>query len=119
MLSDETRLRILNILSIKECCVCEVMQALDITQSKASRGLTALYDAGFLKFRKDGLWTLYSLNDEGIKDYQVLLVEAVQKALHDNANAAQDKERLKQAKRVGTSCIARELKQRKLSANPV
>ena len=33
-LSDETRLRIMNILLERECCVCEVMQALDISQSR-------------------------------------------------------------------------------------
>ena len=39
VLSDETRLRALNVLLEQECCVCEVMQALEISQSKASRGL--------------------------------------------------------------------------------
>jgi len=57
-LSDETRLRILNVLLQRECCVCEVMQALDISQTRASRNLAALRDAGFLKLRKEGLWSL-------------------------------------------------------------
>ncbi len=48
-LSDETRLRILKVLLEKECCVCEVMQALDISQSRTSRNLGILQDAGFLK----------------------------------------------------------------------
>ena len=67
-LSDETRLRILNVLMERECCVCEVMQALDISQSRASRNLAALYDAGFLKLRKDGLWSLYSIDKDGMKE---------------------------------------------------
>ena len=46
-LSDETRLRILKVLVEKECCVCEVMQALDISQSRASRNLGILLDTGF------------------------------------------------------------------------
>ena len=58
-LSDETRLRILNLLLVRECCVCEVMQALDISQTRASRNLSVLYDAGFLKLRKDGLVALF------------------------------------------------------------
>ena len=37
-LSDETRLRILNILLEKECCVCEVMQALEISQTLLPAG---------------------------------------------------------------------------------
>ena len=63
-LSDETRLRILNLLNERECCVCEVMQALDISQTRASRNLGALYDAGFLRQRKEGLWSLYSINKD-------------------------------------------------------
>ena len=72
-LSDETRLRILNVLLKRECCVCEVMQALDISQTRASRNLGTLYDAGFLNLRKDGLWSLYSIDKEGMKDYLTIL----------------------------------------------
>jgi len=104
-LSDETRLRILNLLLERECCVCEVMQALDISQTRASRNLSALYDAGFLKLRKDGLWSLYSIDREQIKPYYVNLVEAVSQGLKSNELAAQDKKRLKQAKRVGPGCL--------------
>ena len=68
-LSDETRLRILNLLLERECCVCEVMQALNISQTRASRNLNALYDAGFLKLRKEGLWSLYSIDKEGMREY--------------------------------------------------
>ena len=51
-LSDETRLRILNLLLERECCVCEVMQALDISQSRASRNLGILQGAGFLRTKR-------------------------------------------------------------------
>ena len=104
-LSDETRLRVLNLILERECCVCEVMQALEISQSKASRHLSALYDAGFLKLKKEGLWSLYSIDREGIKGYQSQLIEAVKEALKDNKIAALDKERLKKAERVGARCV--------------
>jgi len=65
VLSDESRLMVLNLLLERECCVCEVMQALEISQSKASRILSALLDVGFLKLRKDGLWSLYSIDWDG------------------------------------------------------
>jgi ArsR family transcriptional regulator len=106
-LSDETRLRILNLILERECCVCEVMQALQISQSKASRGLTALYDAGFLKQRKDGLWSLYSIDAESTEDYIPDLIEAAQKAIKDNRLAAQDRERLRKAERIGPGCAGR------------
>lgn len=106
-LSDETRLRILSILLERECCVCEVMQALDISQTRASRNLSALYDAGFLKLRKEGLWSLYSIDREGMKDYLPDLVKAVTRPLQDNAVVTQDRERLKKAERVGPGCAER------------
>lgn len=106
-LSDETRLRMLNVLMERECCVCEVMQALEISQARASRNLSALYDAGFLKLRHDGLWSLYSIDKEGLKEYSVDLIEAVRKALEGNETALIDRQRLKSAERMGPSCARR------------
>ena len=100
-LSDETRLRIFNVLLERECCVCEVMQALGISQTRASRNLGILHDAGFLKMRKDGLWALYSIDRDGMKEYYSSLVEAVRKSLEDDEMAALDRKRLKTAERVG------------------
>ncbi len=110
-LSDETRLRMVNLVLERECCVCEVMQALQISQSKASRGLSALYDAGFLKQRKEGLWSLYSIDTE-TKDYLSDLIEAARKALKDNKVVAQDRERLRKAERVGPGCVGKLCKAR-------
>jgi ArsR family transcriptional regulator len=104
-LSDETRLRILNVLLERECCVCEVMQALDISQTRASRNLGILHDAGLLKMRKEGLWALYSIDRDGMKEYYPSLVDAVQKSLQDDEVAAQDRKRLKTAERVGPGCV--------------
>jgi ArsR family transcriptional regulator, arsenate/arsenite/antimonite-responsive transcriptional repressor len=107
-LSDDTRLRIMNVLQERECCVCEVMQALEISQTRASRNLTMLYDAGFLKLRKEGLWSLYSLDKEGMPEYTIRLVEAVKLALSGNKIAEGDRQRLKTAIRSGTGCISKE-----------
>jgi len=106
-LSDETRLRILNVLMERECCVCEVMQALDISQSRASRNLVALYDAGFLKVRREGHWALYLIDKEGLKEYYIDLIEAVRKALEGNETALLDQQRLKNAERVGPSRVCK------------
>ncbi len=104
-LSDETRLRILNLLLERECCVCEVMQALEISQTRASRNLSILHDAGFLKLRKDGLWSLYSIDKEEMNPYYANLIEAVREGLVGNDLVVQDKKRLKSAKRVGPGCV--------------
>ena len=60
-LSDETRLRILNLLYVKELCVCDIMEALQISQTKASRHLIYLKNAGLVKDRKHAQWVYYSL----------------------------------------------------------
>ncbi len=104
-LSDETRLRILNLLLERECCVCEVMQALDISQTRASRNLSALYDAGLLKLRKDGLWSLYSIDHQKMHVQFPGMLEAIGRELAGNETATLDKERLKKAVRVGPGCI--------------
>ena len=61
-LSDETRLKILWLLSgAEELCVCDVIKVLGITQSKASRHLRYLYHLGWVTDRRDGLWMNYRL----------------------------------------------------------
>ena len=101
ILSDESRLRVLLLLQDKECCVCEVMQALDISQSKASRILSALYDVGFLKLHKDGLWSLYSMNRDGMNTFQKDILKTTITAYEGNEHTITDRERLKRAERVG------------------
>jgi len=81
------------------------MQALEISQSKASRHLSALYDAGFLKFRKEGLWSLYSI-DDGMEAYLSDMVSAARKSLIENKEAKVDRERLKTTKRTGIVCVS-------------
>ncbi len=61
-LADETRLKILWLLSgVEELCVCDVIDVLGITQSKASRHLRYLYHLGWVTDRRDGLWMNYRL----------------------------------------------------------
>jgi ArsR family transcriptional regulator len=61
-LSDETRLRIMVLLSKKELCVCQLEWALGLTQAKVSRHLTVLKNAGLVEDRREGLWIFYSLS---------------------------------------------------------
>lgn len=60
-LSDETRLRIVNLLYERELCVCDIMEALKITQTKASRHLNYLRNAGMVSDRKHAQWVYYSI----------------------------------------------------------
>jgi len=104
-LSDETRLRILKILLERECCVCEIMQALDISQSRASRNLGILQDAGFLKARREGLWIVYSIDWQTANRYATSLAKLLKDSPVSNEVLAKDKVRLRRAVRVGPKAL--------------
>jgi ArsR family transcriptional regulator, arsenate/arsenite/antimonite-responsive transcriptional repressor len=59
--ADENRLRILNLLSQGEICVCDIISVLKAPQPKVSRHLAYLKRAGLVQSRRDGLWMYYSL----------------------------------------------------------
>src|SRR4051794_31771630 len=60
-LGDETRLRIVALLSHGELCVCHVQGALGLTQPNASRQLGILRNAAVVESRREGTWTYYKL----------------------------------------------------------
>ncbi len=61
-LADETRLRILALLSGGEMCVCDLMAILDLPQSTVSRHLAYLRTSGLVCDRREGVWMYYRLN---------------------------------------------------------
>ncbi|WDE13021.1 metalloregulator ArsR/SmtB family transcription factor [Thalassomonas haliotis] len=64
-LSDDTRLQlILLIFAEQELCVCELTQALDLSQPKISRHIAILRQLGLLTDRRAGKWVFYSLSDK-------------------------------------------------------
>ena len=72
-LADETRLRILNLLCRRELCVCQIVEVLEIGQSKASRHLAHLRHAGLVTDRREGLWMYYSLSDPGVEIHRKVI----------------------------------------------
>jgi ArsR family transcriptional regulator len=60
-LGDETRLRIVALLSHGELCVCHLEEALRLSQPKVSRHLATLRAAGVVEDRRDGTWVYYRL----------------------------------------------------------
>ncbi|MEP7015360.1 MAG: metalloregulator ArsR/SmtB family transcription factor [Verrucomicrobiota bacterium] len=59
ILSDPTRLRLLNLLACGETCVCELTDTLRVVQPKISRHLAHLKRAGLVEARRDGKWVHY------------------------------------------------------------
>jgi ArsR family transcriptional regulator, arsenate/arsenite/antimonite-responsive transcriptional repressor len=63
LLSDETRLRCLVLLSVeKELCVCELGKILESIQPKVSRHLSLLRKSGLVFDERRGQWVYYRLN---------------------------------------------------------
>lgn len=61
-LNDETRVLLLRFLDkYGECCVCDLQISLDMIQSRLSRHLKILKEAGFIKVERKGTWAYYSI----------------------------------------------------------
>ena len=72
-LSDEIRVNVVGLLLHGERCVCELMDELDMAQSRLSWHLKTLSDAGIISGRKEGRWVYYSLNADAISEARAIL----------------------------------------------
>jgi ArsR family transcriptional regulator len=63
-LSDETRLKIIDMLSCGEMCACEILEAFSISQSTLSYHMKTLVDSGLVNSVRDGAWMRYTVNKE-------------------------------------------------------
>lgn len=79
VMSDETRLRILVLLSKKEMCVCEICDVLNESQPKVSRHLAKLRDANLVRDERQGQWVFYyvNLNDGTALDILNIIVRNI------------------------------------------
>ena len=105
--ADEARLKTIWLLfHHDELCVCDIMAALGITQSKASRHLATLKHAGLVTDRKDGLWSHYALRpaqDELAKTHLALLRRSLA-ARPDAAPLLKTLQRWLDGKKPGVAC---------------
>lgn len=93
-LSDDTRLRILRILSEHELSVNEIVDILGVTQSRVSRHLTTLRSAGFLESRRDGTWVYYCKPSQ--RSMQPEILQAWNLVLHwDDGDTQRSKDQKK------------------------
>ncbi len=72
-LSDENRLRMIELLSSEEKCGCKLLEAFDITQPTLSHHMRVLTECGLVHDRKEGKWHYYSLNKERFKEFIQLI----------------------------------------------
>lgn len=92
-LSDEIRLRIINLLQASgELCVCDLMAVLDLPQSTVSRHLAYLRNANLVVDQRKGVWMYYQLiNSDGFID---IILISMEKQFKSIGTAQDDLERL-------------------------
>ncbi|HUH06060.1 MAG TPA: metalloregulator ArsR/SmtB family transcription factor [Kofleriaceae bacterium] len=89
-LGDETRVRIVHLLARRgELCVCDVETILAVSQSKASRHLNYLKQAGIVEDRRDRTWVYYRLAREARPSLRAAVRE-LRKELADDETALAD-----------------------------
>ena len=109
-MSDETRIRILNLLKEGDLCVCELEILLDLNQSNASRHLNKLTNAKIIDYYKKAKFVYYRLVEDTLKEYP-FIIELLNNELCKIEEFNNDMEKLKKYKDSGITCD--DLKQNK------
>ncbi|MBU9723743.1 MULTISPECIES: ArsR/SmtB family transcription factor [Bacillaceae] len=64
ILGDKTRLNIVSLLMHDECCVCELVELLEMSQPSISQHVAKLKTAGIVKERRQGQWIFYRVDPD-------------------------------------------------------
>ena len=67
-MSDETRLKILEMLIKEELCACHILEVFNITQPTLSYHMKILVECDLVESRKDGNWMRYKLNQVRVRE---------------------------------------------------
>ena len=73
-LSDSNRIKMIKLLQRRVLCVCEIQEALGLSQSSVSKHLKILEEAGLITYSREGLWVNYRLADGGRNPYVASLL---------------------------------------------
>jgi len=102
VISDETRLRILALLSHKEMCVCEICEVLEESQPKVSRHLARLRESGLVRDDRRGQWVFYYTDLE--KPVQQDILDVIVSKREDLPKLQKDMKRFKEKDAEGSLC---------------
>lgn len=94
-LSDDTRIRIINLLKEEELSVTEICDILDVQQSNLSKHLSRLRLTGIVNDNREGFNVYYSLVKPKEKVHRELL-NVVTVGLAENEILQRDKEKIKE-----------------------
>jgi ArsR family transcriptional regulator, arsenate/arsenite/antimonite-responsive transcriptional repressor len=103
-LSDESRIRIINLLKAKSgVCVCEITEIINLSQPTISSHLKKLEEAGIITFRKDGLWVNYYLS-EGMDPESRELIDLIVKITEKDPDIKKDLQKITKTDRMLICC---------------
>ncbi len=83
LLGDTNRLRILSLLAEKELCVCDLAQALSMSESAVSHQLRTLRGMRLVKYQKQGRRVFYKLLDHHVLDLYKTCLEHLEEPEED------------------------------------
>ncbi|MDD4839852.1 MAG: metalloregulator ArsR/SmtB family transcription factor [Clostridia bacterium] len=89
-LSDETRLKIVEMLKGGTMCACRILEQFEITQPTLSYHMKMLVDSGLVAVEKIGIWNHYSTNNSLLIELADLLMKNEEK----NENCKCDKRKM-------------------------
>jgi len=98
-LSDPNRVKIIKMLQHKTMCVCEMREALDVSQPTVSKNLKILEEAGIVDFKKEGLWVDYHLTDGSKSPYAASLLGNLRHWLENEAEVKELIEKIPRIRR--------------------
>jgi ArsR family transcriptional regulator len=76
-LSDQNRLKIIDMLSCGEKCACDLLENFDFTQPTLSHHMKVLMECGLIRCRKEGLWSHYSLDNTNSNKLTLFLMTLI------------------------------------------
>lgn len=93
-LSEPVRVRLMALLLAKgELCVCELVNALELSQSVVSRHLAYLRNNRLVTARREGIWMYYQINAADRTTFAPLLT-MIKQATEHSTQLSHDLERL-------------------------
>jgi len=110
-LADPTRLRIVLLLRRRELCVCELMFILEMEQSRVSRHMRVLREAGLAEDLREGRWIIYRVPDGTRALLEGLFAGALRDRIDGSGEAKADAVKLE-------ACVRENVRGRVCDARP-
>ncbi len=111
--SDETRVRILKLLTKNELCVCQLMEILSMGQSTVSKHLGTLKNAGLIESEKRGTWAFYRLSQDRANRHNPGFIRLLSSLSDGDPFIQKDRKKLKEVNKKGINyCNTMELSKR-------